>query len=157
MKEKWSDMAKTKYVVELTEEERKYLDTIINDSGSSERNVMRARILLASDVNYSEKRSIRILAEELGTSEVTIKTVRNEFATLGLEKALFFKTRELKTYNSKVNEELSQKILALSKEAPPEGHKKWSLRLLCSEAEKRGIVDSISTSSIKRILESENK
>ena len=150
-------MAKTKYVVELSDDERVYLNGVIEDSNSSERNIMRAKILLASDVNHEAKKSIRILAEELGTSEVTIKTVRNEFATLGLEKALFFKTRELKTYNSKVNEELSEKIIALSKETPPEGHKKWSLRLLCSEAVKRGIVDKISTTSITRILESENK
>ena len=87
-------MAKTKYVVELSDDERVYLNGVIEDSNSSERNIMRARILLASDVNHEVKKSIRILAEELGTSEVTIKTVRNEFATLGLEKALFFKTRK---------------------------------------------------------------
>ena len=150
-------MAKTKYVVELTDDQVEYLNKVITDSNSSERNIMRARILLESDVNRNAKKSIRILAEELGTTQVTIKTVRNEFATLGLEKALFFKTRDLQTYNSKVNDELTEKILKLSKETPPEGHKRWSLRLLCSEAVKRGLVDNISTTSITKILESENK
>ena len=150
-------MAKTKYKVDLSDSDITYLNNIINGGKSSERAVMRAKILLASDVAHTEKKSIRILAQELGASEVTIKTVRSEFATLGLEKAVFFKPRELKTYNSKVNEELTEKILRLSKEQPPEGHKKWSMRLLCSEAEKRGIVESISTTSIIKILGSKDK
>ena len=51
-------MAKTKYVIALTEDERNKLNNIIAENRESDRTILRARILLMSDTNTAEKMSI---------------------------------------------------------------------------------------------------
>ena len=86
-------MAKTKYYTELNESERSLLTKILCEGSVPDRTLMRAKILLMSDSAQKEKVSIRELAERLGTTETTIKTVRTEYATNGLEAALYRKKR----------------------------------------------------------------
>ena len=76
-------MAKMKYHINLSEQERKTLTQMVCDGTGSEREVMRAKILLMSEATQKEKTSIRELAERLGTTETTIETVRSEYAKKG--------------------------------------------------------------------------
>lgn len=140
-------MAKTKYIIRLNNVERNILTKLVCEEKKSDRTVMRARILLMSDVSQPEKLSIRELAERLGTTETTIKTVRTEFATKGFETALYRRERP-----RKITPEMEQAIIELAESKPPEGHKKWSSRLICEEAERRGIVDHIVSSTVCKIL-----
>lgn len=105
------------------------LTKLICESQESYRTIMRARILLMSDTVQVEKQSIRELAEKLGTTETTIKTVRMEYVTQGLDAALYRKERP-----KKVTPEIEQAIIKLAASEPPAGHKKWSSRLLCEVA-----------------------
>ena len=84
-------MAKTKYFIRLTDEERAFLTKVICEQKETDRTLMRARILLMSDTTQQKKTSIRELSEMLGTTETTIKTVRTEYANSGMEAALFRK------------------------------------------------------------------
>lgn len=140
-------MAKTKYVVALNDVQRNILTKLVCEEKESDRTIMRARILLMSDVSQPEKLSIRELAERLGTTETTIKTVRTEFAVEGFETALYRRERP-----RKITPEMAQAIIELAESKPPEGHKKWSSRLICEEAERRGIVDHIVSSTVCKIL-----
>ena len=140
-------MAKTKYIVELNETQRNLLTKIVCEANESERTIMRARILLMSDVSSAEKVSIRELAERLESTETTIKTVRTAFATEGFETALYRRERP-----RKITPEMEEAIIRLAGSQPPAGHKKWSSRLICEEAEKRGIVDHIVSSTVCKIL-----
>ena len=140
-------MAKTKYVVELNDVQRNILTKLVCEEKESDRTVMRARILLMSDASQPEKLSIRELAERLGTTETTIKTVRTEFSAEGFETALYRRERP-----RKITPEMEQAIIDLAESKPPEGHKKWSSRLICEEAERRGIVDHIVSSTVCKIL-----
>lgn len=65
-------MAKTKYVIALSDEERNALNIIISEQKESDRTVLRAKILLMSDINTAEKMSIPKLAEQLGTTHTNI-------------------------------------------------------------------------------------
>ena len=140
-------MAKTKYVVALNDVQRNILTKLVCEEKESDRTIMRARILLMSDVSQPEKLSIRELAERLGTTETTIKTVRTEFDVEGFETALYRRERP-----RKITPEMAQAIIELAESKPPEGHKKWSSRLICEEAERRGIVDHIVSSTVCKIL-----
>ncbi len=73
-------MAKTKYYAELSESERSLLTKILCEGKVPDRTLMRSKILLMSGAAQKEKVSIRELAERLGTTETTIKTVRTEYA-----------------------------------------------------------------------------
>ena len=62
-------MAKTKYYINLTAEERDLLMRIVCEARESERTIMRARILLMSEAAQAEKTSIKKLADTLGTTD----------------------------------------------------------------------------------------
>mgnify|MGYP002626245483 CR=1 FL=1 len=149
-------MAKTKYYTELSESERGLLTKILCEGNVSDRTLMRAKILLMSDSAQKEKVSIRELAERLGTTETTIKTVRTEYATNGLEAALYRKKRVVteahKPYKRKINDDVIQKILALAASVPPKGHRRWSAQLLCDAAMEKGIVEHIGLTTMCQIL-----
>lgn len=143
-------MAKTKYNIHLNEYERDYLLSIIDGKAESARTLLRAQILLYSDVSMQPKYSVIKLAEKLGTTHTTIQTTRTEYAEGGIEKALYRKEHVF--VNNKYNEDITRKINALLDEKPPEGRDKWSIRSLCEAAVQRGIVVSIVPSSMFRIL-----
>ena len=145
-------MAKTKYYVKLNDSQREFLTKIVRERNESERTILRARILLLSEESQSMKRSIRELAEELQTTETTIKTVRTEFATKGIEETVFRKKRVVPIQTRKINESVIQQILAIASSEPPPGKWKWSARMLCTEAMERGIVDHIGVTAMCEIL-----
>ena len=148
-------MAKTKYHIELSDSERSLLTKIVCEEKESERTIMRARILLMSEATTKpEKVSIKKLAEILGTTDTTIQTVRTEYAAGGVEAAVYRKQRTCAGYNSKITPEIARQIREIAASTPPEGKKKWSSRMICAEAEKRGIVDHIVSSTVCKILKS---
>ena len=152
-------MAKTKYIVKLTNEEYERLKTISQSEEESERTILRATILMMSDVERNEKLSVTKLADRLGTTTTTMKTDRTEYAASGLEAAVYRKKRTPGFINKRINEEAIEKILRMREETPPAGKKRWSVRLLCDEAARRGIVTHIAPSTMSGILNqfSENK
>lgn len=145
-------MARTKYVLSLSEQEYSRLQEIIRSEDTPERAVLRAKILLMSDKRRDENLSVLELAEKLNTTHTTIQTVRTEYAAGGLEAAVFRKQRTPGFINKRINDEVIEKILNLAKEVPPEGKKRWSVRLLCAESVKRGIVTHIAPSTMSVIL-----
>lgn len=149
-------MAKTKYHIELTDSERSLLTRIVCEGKESERTIMRARILLMSEETQPEKVSIKKLADMLGTTDTTIQTVRTEYAKGGVEAAVYRKQRTCSGYNSKITDDIAQQIREIAASTPPEGKKKWSSRMICAEAEKRGIVDHIVSSTVCKILREAN-
>ncbi len=146
------DMAKTKYYIKLTEEERTLLTRIVCEEKVSERTIMRARILLMSDTEKAEKRSIRELAERLGTTETTIKTVRTEYATKGFEAALYRKKRVVSKVSRKINDDVVRQVLELASSEPPVGKKRWSSKMICEELMAQGVVKHIGQSAVCKIL-----
>ena len=163
-------MAKTKYYIQLSEQERALLIKIVCEKKESERTIMRAKILLMSEAIQPEKLSIRKLAELFKTTDTTIQTVRTEFARDGLQAAVYRKPRTVaasspedkrvrkpsKPYKRRIDDKSVRQIRALAEEQPPEGHKKWSTRLICKEAVERGIVAHIAPVTVCKILNGES-
>lgn len=145
-------MAKTKYVIALNDEQRQILQNIVDEGQESERTILRAKILLLSDLNVNEKLSVPKVAELLGTTHTTVQTVRAEYGQGGIETAVFRKKRADNIETRRINSEVRRKILEVYKEEPPQGHKRWSLRLLCREVVERGIIDHISADTMSGIL-----
>lgn len=150
-------MAKTKYVIALDDEQRQFLNKIIDDGTESDRTIMRARILLLSDTTVNEKLSVPEVAERLGTTHTTVQTVRAEYGKDGLEAAVFRKKRADNIETRRINTKVREQILAVAAEQPPQGHKRWSLRLLCKEVVDRGIIDKISVDTMSVIMKSKTE
>ena len=150
-------MAKTKYFIVLSEDEKSLLQSIVAEA-DDDRLVMRARILLATDeINRTGKCSVEKLAARLGTTHTTVQTVRADYGKGGVEYAIYKKPRVVSMTNRKINEDVIRRIHELSEEAPPSGYKKWTLKLLCKECVDRGIVDHIVPTSMSKVLKQKEK
>jgi hypothetical protein len=80
-----------KYVVDLTEVERKRLRKLISTGSAPARMLNRARILLKADVgeHVAEEALIdKEIAEMLDTSTTTVQRERERFCRQGLERSL---------------------------------------------------------------------
>ena len=87
-------MAKTKYDMTLTDEEFDFLTRIVAEGTMPEHTVLRARILLLSDLSRNKKMSVPKVAELVGTSHTTVQKTRCEFGNNGLKAALHIGPRQ---------------------------------------------------------------
>jgi len=150
-------MARARYSVKLSEDEKVLLKEIIKSERESARTILRAKILLMSDESYLPRLSLLELAEALKTTHTTIQTTRNEYDQGGVEKAVYRRDRVVPEANRKINPEVKNEIKKLAASNPPDGNKKWTLRLLCQVAEEKGIVDHICHASVRKILMEESQ
>jgi len=150
-------MAKKKYEINLSTEDRITLTQIIKSGISSARTIMRAQILLNSDNSKGRKPNpVRRLAEVLGTTPATIETVKKEFCEQGLEGVLTRKKRETPPIEPKVTGDVEAHVIAIACMEPPEGYSRWTLNLLADKTVELGYIDSISHMTVKRILKKTN-
>jgi hypothetical protein len=145
-------MAKTLYKIELTDAEREMLQKLIKEGKEPERTILRAKIVLLSDVKQIPKYTLVGLAKELGTTSTTVQTTRTEYGKGGLEAAVFRKKRIVENGGYKFTNEVLEQIMQLADSKPPEGHKRWTTRLLSKECVERGIVDYIAPPYMSELL-----
>ena len=69
----------TKYHVNLTQENRQELESLIRSGESSARTQTRARILLLTDENQKKKKGTKEIASVLMCSLATITNIRKKF------------------------------------------------------------------------------
>lgn len=81
-------MPKRKYVITLTDKERKELIKFVKSGTSSARLILRANILLSSDSSATRNLTVAETSELYHTTPTTVQTVRTAYAESGLEGAL---------------------------------------------------------------------
>jgi len=142
-----------KYKVTLTEEERQGLDTLCSKGKHATQTVLNALILLACDEGkFQKERSINEdIARVLNVSMKTIDRVKKRFVEEGLNIALTGKP-STRVYSRKADGDLEAHLVALSCSEPPEGHLRWTLRLLADKAVELNYVENISYETVRRTL-----
>jgi transposase len=139
-----------KHVIKLKDEERKKLSELICKGSAKVRKLKRCQILLLSDEGKSDVE----IAQAIKVSMGTVGNIRRRYATDGLESALNENRRPGAPKKYKGLE--SAKITALACSTPPEGHSRWTLRLLADKAVALELVSEISYMSVDRILKKTN-
>jgi hypothetical protein len=146
-------MPKNKYHVCLSKKERKILFDMVRKGSTSAKEIMHANILLAADENSSQKRKSEIeIAELFHINQQTVHSIRRRYSEAGLNMAINRKKRETPPVEAKITGEVEARIIALSCSTPPEGHSRWSLRLLADKAVELQYIDSISHEAVGRLL-----
>jgi Homeodomain-like domain len=146
-------MAKRRYVIKLTAEERKQLEELIRKGKSSAKQQLKARILLQADESPAgAKWSDAQISEALGTYPVMCARVRRQWVEGGVGAVLSRKQRTTPPVPRIFDGEKEAKLIALACSKPPEGHAKWTLRLLENKVVELNIVDRASDNTIGRIL-----
>lgn len=149
-------MPKTKYEVVFTDSERRELQKVTKGGVSPARTIMRANILLMLDKNSGERRSVKEIANILGTTSTTVQNVKTSFCEQGLKATLNRRKREDPPVPAKITGDVEARIIALRCGEPPEGYARWTLRLLADKAVELEIIDSISYVSVGDILKKTN-
>ncbi|NTW89209.1 MAG: IS630 family transposase [Desulfobulbaceae bacterium] len=141
-----------KYVVKLTDEQIKHLEKLITSGTSPARMLTRARILLKSDQSENGPNwSYEKIAEAFDVSEMLIRDVRKRFAEAGFEAALQRKKPD-REYEHSLDGEAEAHLIALACSQPPEGQKRWTLRLLKRAMQERMYVQTVSHETIRTTL-----
>ena len=145
-------MALKSYTITLTEEEREIANSIIADNTEDTLTIVRANVLLLSDSNHIPELSVTRIAELTGTSRQVVTKIRNVFHEHGFNTAIHVLPNTPGESRAINNPELLRNVKSILLETPPVGHKRWSLRMVCSECVQRGFIDKISPQTMMRLL-----
>lgn len=140
------------YRVSLSEAERLLLKSTVSSGTASARKLAHARILLKADEGSDGPGCIdTVIAEAVEVSVSTVKRVRQRYAQEGTEAAL--RHRPPRTPKScKLDGQQEAHLTALACGAPPEGHKRWTLRLLAARFAVLECGEAISPELVRRTL-----
>jgi len=138
----------------LTSEQRQELEQFSKAGIHSVKLVNRAKIILGLDESRGGKKETQaVIADRVGVSRQTVNNAKSDFWAAGsVDKFLQRKGRETPPVAPKVTGELEAHIIALACGEVPQGHAKWTLRLLADKCIKLGYVDSVSHMTVSRLL-----
>ena len=140
-----------KYIVRLTDEERKTLQEITDKFKGSSQKVRRAQVLLKADADGPAWTDARI-AEAFGCRTQTVENIRQRFVTEGFDLTLDGQPRLKPPCPKLLDGQQEAKVIAMRLGPPPPGFANWSLRLLAEKVVELEIVPSISYETVRRTL-----
>lgn len=140
-----------KYRVTLTAEERTELERLVSVGKGAARKLTHARILLLADTAGAEHADEEIVAA-LGVGLCTVGRVRQRLVTQGLPAALNPRAQPQRPDKIKIKGDVEQALIGLACSEPPEGCCHWTLQLLADELVVLGLVEDISTETVRQAL-----
>ena len=140
-----------KYIVRLSESERKELKRVIAQLIGTSQKVRRAQILLKADQDgpaWTDKR----IAEAFDCRTKTVENLRQRFVQSGFDETLHGKKRENASQSKLLDGTQEAKIIATRLGPPPKGYANWTLRLLARPVVELEMVNSITHQTVMRTL-----
>jgi transposase len=142
--------------VELSEDERAALRTLVGSGTGAARMLTHARILLkANQGEGGPGWTDAAIAQALEVGRATVERVRQTYATTGLEAALARKTPQ-RVYERKLDGAAEARLVALTCSPAPEGQARWTLRLLAEQLVTLEVVESICGETVRQTLKQTN-
>jgi transposase len=142
-----------KYRVTLTAEERSELEAMISRGKADARKLAHARILLQADeADGAPARTDQEIAAALNVSARTVERVRQRFVEEGLQPALL--PRPTKRIYARILDGAQEAhLIALACSKPPDGKRRWTLRLLAERVVELGYAEAVSHETVRRTLQ----
>jgi transposase len=142
-----------KYVVQLPEEERAQLHTLIGCGTAPARTLTHARILRKANRGEGGPGwTDPAIADALEVGHATVARVRQAYVTEGLPAALERKAPK-REYRRKLDGEQEAHLIALACSDPPAGRQRWTLRLLADHLVRLEVVAEISYETVRQTLQ----
>jgi len=146
-----------RYRVTLTEEERKELEAMTHRGKIHARTFIHARALLLCDAGpHGPVWNVGDAAAALGVSSRAIEHLKKRFVEEGLEAALARKPREKPPREVRFDGAFEARLIALACSEVPEGHRRWTVRLLADKAVELKFTESISHMTVQQVLKKTN-
>jgi transposase len=145
-----------KYIVKLTNKERNELNKIQANGNVAVKKYKQTQVLLLADEStegsdYSDAE----IADEVEISIKTIARIRQKFAAGGVKK-VFEKKFTPRYSRRRFDGEGEAHLVAMCCNAPPEGHARWTLRLLKDKIVECGFMEEVAHETIRRTLKKTN-
>jgi len=142
-----------KHVVRLTSEERTTLERVVRVGKAAARKILHARVLLMVDQgpggpSWPDAK----VSEVLEVHANTIGGIRQRLVEQGVEAALNRKKRATPGRQQVLDGQAEARLLALRCGEPPEGRRRWTLRLLADRLVELEVVDSVSYETVRQTL-----
>jgi transposase len=146
-----------RYRVTLTHEERKELETLTKRGKTHAKRFVQARALLLCDAGDNGPAwKVEDVAEALGITSRTIEHLKKRFVESGLEAAMERKSRDKPPRDIKFDGAFEARLIALACTDAPEGHTRWTVRLLADKAVELNFAESVSPMTVQRTLKKTN-
>jgi transposase len=145
-------MAKKKYIVSLSAEEREELEHLTTTGKVAAYKMNHARILLKADTNQAGGSwTDAAISQALDISVATIERVRQRFVETSLEAALSRQVQQQRKPRC-LDGEQEAHLIAITCSEAPEGRARWSLRLLAERMVELEYVDRVSHETVRQTL-----
>jgi homeodomain-containing protein len=141
-----------KYRVTLAAEERAELEHLVSVGKAAARKLTHARILLLADTSAGKGCIDEDIVSALGIGLRTVERVRQRLVTQGFHAALDHKPQPPRPDKIKIKGDPEQKLIQLACSDPPEGRCHWTLQLLADEMVVLGLIDAVSTETVRKAL-----
>jgi hypothetical protein len=132
--------------VEVAKKDQKELEKMLSGGVQPVRAVLRAMALLQLAKNVSAPR----IAEFLPLTPQAIRKVGHRYMEGGFERAVYEKDRPGAA--SLLEDSQKQRIIAMVCAGPPEGHARWTVRLVAEQAVQRRLVPRVGRETIRVLL-----
>ena len=144
-----------KYIVTLSDEERKMLQELIAKGRTQGYRIKHAQILLKLDeIPGNREWTYNKISEAYHATPHTICQIAKRFVTGGVEAALGRK--EQVNRHKKVDGRVEAHIIAIACSEAPEGRERWTLQMIADELVRLGVVESISDTAVMDTLKKTN-
>ena len=141
-----------RYTVMLSEEERARLHTMIGRGVAPASALTHARILLkANQGEAGPSWTDAAIGAALEVNPATVARVRMRYVAAGLDAAVYRKP-PARSYRRRLDGQQEAHLVALACSAPPEGRKRWTLRLLAERLVELQVVETISYETVRQAL-----
>ena len=141
-------MSKKEHVVDLSEEERRELETFTSKGTHRAEDITRANIFLKADDGLTDA----TISEHVGCHPQTVHNTRKDYTERGL--AAIHRRKPDREYERKLDGNAEAHLIKLACSEPPEGHSRWTLHLLADELVTLDEIDfeSISHEAVRQRL-----
>ena len=145
-------MPAKKYIVRLSVTERQQLNKLVKTGKVVAYKRLRAQILLKADIGTEGPGLMdKDIAASLDIAPRTVERTRQRLVEKGLEKALERESRQ-RSRALKLDGEQQAHLITLCCSEPPQGYRRWNLRLLAKTMAALDYVDNISPETVRQVL-----
>jgi transposase len=146
-----------RYRVTLTKEERKDLEAMTRRGKTHARRFIHARALLLCDAGADGPAwNVADVATALGVTSRAIEHLKKRFVEEGFAAALERKPREKPPREVTFDGAFEARLIALACSESPEGHRRWTVRLLADKVVELRFAESVSHMTVQRVLKKTN-
>jgi len=136
------------HLVSLNDEQRSELKRIVSSGHGSARTIIRARILLKSEIGETDQE----IAKALDVGVATVERVRRRFTVGGVDGSVQRRPQPPRPQKRRLDGDGEAKLIMLACSLPPVGQDHWTLDLLADRMVKLNYVPALSGDTVGRVL-----